>query len=383
MKECPEFQLLLGCAHVHLGKQNVMQIQTILQQELDWDFLQQIALQHGVIPLLYWNLKQTCSEAVPALHLSALQALFQANAQQNVLLVNELIRLFRLFQENQIPILPFKGPMLAIINYGNLALRQIVDLDILVNEQEIEKAKLLLINQGYELRIKVPWEMHLIRQNGFYNVDLHNTIVPQHLSHPLRSEDIWQQIEQIQFAGTTLYTLSPEMNLLVLCLHGTKDCWNRLCRICDISELIHNQSIDWQIVIERANTQGWRRLIGLGLVLARDLLDTELPEEVERWIKTEPFVDKLATQVKQQLFCETTISVDEVERTLFHIRTRERLRDKFWALWGLMIHSGWFAPTSNDRDFIKLPPVLAFLYYLIRPIRVLGKYWRVIQGYFT
>jgi hypothetical protein len=382
MNHRPELELLLCCARTDLSQNDRNCIQSLLCQELDWEFLLQQSARHGVMPLLYWSLKQIDSAVIPLEFLNALQIRFQENAQQNMLLTQELVLLLKQFRQQGISVLTFKGTSLAFAIYGNLALRQITDLDILVHKQDYPKALDLLVAQGYQLRVQVPWETHLTRNNSLYNVDLHSSIAPAHLSHPLRSTDVWQNLEPLQFAGTTMLTLPPEMHLLVLCLHGTKDCWSRLNRICDISELIRTQSLDWQTLMKWSDVQGWRRLIGLGLVLAQDLLNTEVPNDVQRWIAVEQKIPRLVHQVKHHLFSEMSSPIDEVERTLFHVRTRERFQDKAFALRGLMQHSGWLSLTPNDQAFIKLPSGLTFLYYLIRPIRVLGKYWGVIQKRF-
>lgn len=382
MNHRPELELLLRCARTCLSQDDRNCIHSLLSQALDWEFLLQQSAHHGVMPLLYWSLKQIDSAVIPLEFLNTLQLRFQENAQQNMLLTQELAFLLKQFRQQGISVLTFKGPILAFAIYGNLALRQITDLDILVHKQHQAQALDLLVAQGYQLRVQVPWETHLTRNNNLYNVDLHSSIAPAHLSHPLRSTDVWQDLEPLQFADTTLLTWPPEMHLLVLCLHGTKDCWSSLNRICDISELIRSQPLDWQTLMRWSNSQGWRRLIGLGLVLARDLLNTEIPDDVQQWIALDQKIPKLANQIKQQLFSELNSPIDEVERTLFHVRTRERFQDKIFALRGLMKHSGWLSITPNDQAFITLPPRLTFLYYLIRPIRVLGKYWDVIQKRF-
>jgi hypothetical protein len=34
----------------------------------------------------------------------------------------------------------------------------------------------------------------------------------------------------------------------------------------------------------------------------------------------------------------------------------------------------WLTPNTSDRAFLSLPASLSFFYYLLRPIRVIGKY---------
>jgi len=53
----------------------------------------------------------------------------------NFFLTKELLELLTLFEAHCIPASPYKGPALAIMAYGNLALRQFSDLNILVHKR--------------------------------------------------------------------------------------------------------------------------------------------------------------------------------------------------------------------------------------------------------
>jgi hypothetical protein len=61
----PEIQLLLCCARTDVDPERAEQIRALLGGAIDWTYLMQTALQHRVMPLLYWNLHNTCPEAVP------------------------------------------------------------------------------------------------------------------------------------------------------------------------------------------------------------------------------------------------------------------------------------------------------------------------------
>jgi hypothetical protein len=90
---------------------------------------------------LYQSLNTTCPEAVPKANLAQLRNYFHANAQRNLFLTQELLKLLTLFKTNGISAIPYKGPVLAVAVYGNLALRQFGDLDILVHKRDVLRAK--------------------------------------------------------------------------------------------------------------------------------------------------------------------------------------------------------------------------------------------------
>ena len=125
----PEAELLLCCARIRMDSKNAARITVLLRQELNWDYLLTLAQYHGVLPLIYWHLRATWPEAVPAVSLDDLRDHFHANAQYNLLLTGALLKLLRLFEAHNIPAMPFKGPVLTAMAYGNITLRQFSDMD--------------------------------------------------------------------------------------------------------------------------------------------------------------------------------------------------------------------------------------------------------------
>ena len=67
-----------------------------------------------------------------------------------------MVSLLELFEQNQIPAVPYKGPALSVGIYGKLSLRQFADLDILVPEKNVGKATELLIDRGYQAHFVIP-----------------------------------------------------------------------------------------------------------------------------------------------------------------------------------------------------------------------------------
>jgi hypothetical protein len=375
-----------------MDSERAERIRNLLHKDMDWDYLIETALWHGVIPLLYWSLKATCPQAVPKAVLAQLRNYFHANAQSNLFLTGELLKLLNLLEAHQIPAIPFKGPVLAASAYGNLSLRQSGDLDILVHERDFMKSKDLLISQGYRptnfttpeeetylqsmtgaqeaVYLQRNWEYHFRRDRDDVTVDLHWGVLPKHF-FSLDIECFWERLEPVSLANTIVLNFPPEDLLLLLCMHGAKDCWKQLARLCDVAELIRTQQgIDWERSMEQAGTLGSERMLFLGLRLASDLLGTGLPPEVLQRMQTNPVVKLHAAQVREQLFCEVDILSGDfkINSFLFHLRVRERLQDKVRCCLYLI------TPNVPEWVFLPLPPSLSFLYYLLRPIRLVRKY---------
>ena len=59
----------------------------------------------------------------------------KANAHRALWLTLELLNIHRHLQARGLEVLPYKGPVLAEALYGNVALRQFSDLDLLVRSR--------------------------------------------------------------------------------------------------------------------------------------------------------------------------------------------------------------------------------------------------------
>ncbi|MGA9380378.1 MAG: nucleotidyltransferase family protein, partial [Phormidium sp.] len=150
----PELEVLLICATTLVNAERGDRLKILLQENIDWESLLKKATQHKLMPLLYSNLNSICPEAVPKAILTKLKVEFQYHTRHCLFLCGELVRLLNLFEGQGIPVLPFKGPVLAASAYGNLLLRQFGDLDILVHAEDIERAKALFLAQGYRMKIE-------------------------------------------------------------------------------------------------------------------------------------------------------------------------------------------------------------------------------------
>ncbi|MGH9903389.1 MAG: nucleotidyltransferase family protein, partial [Pyrinomonadaceae bacterium] len=109
----PEFEILLLCAVTTLDPGRADRVRSLLRRDIDWSLLLRSAFTHGLMPILYRNLNDLCPAAVPRDVMEQLRNQFHENAYYNLFRTRELLRLLRLFEDDGIPMLPFKGPVLA------------------------------------------------------------------------------------------------------------------------------------------------------------------------------------------------------------------------------------------------------------------------------
>jgi hypothetical protein len=370
----PEDELLLCCATTAVDPERAERMRSLLREPIDWQYLNDAADTHGIKPLLAQNLSGTCAELVPKPVLNQLGRFLSVHSLKNLFLACEALKLLSSLEKSGISAIPWKGPVLAATAYGNVALRQFSDLDILVREQDAVRAKDLLLSLGYRLYEKSAEDeiafhtlrqvYELVRLDGRVAVELHWAITSQTFYFPLDPASLWEQVETVSLNGTPVRNLGPEDLLMVLCVHGAKHHWGRLMWICDIAELLraYSQKIDWARLMNRARTLGGVRMLSLGLLLARDLLGAKIPVDVLQQTQGGPRLAFLAAEVRSRLFSGGTLMA--VERPAFYIQLRERPQDRLRC----RLYLGYrkLAPQTQARTLRLLHSGRSVLHFFYR-----------------
>lgn len=370
----PEVDLTLCCARTVSTPEVRFRIKEIAAQGIDWQLLVQLATSHGVRPLVYQSLRTACWEDVPEKTRHELSHFYSTNSARNRFLAGELLRILRLFEAEQILAVPFKGPVLASVLYGDLALREFVDLDFLIRERDVSRTKEILSNQGYQSnftsRAIIPDsdEVVLSCSSTGVMVELHWQFLPRRFAPVLAAEDVWNGIETGAFWDRQVWSFSSQDTFLFLAVHGAKHSWSVLKWLCDLAEFIRsNPEMDWPRLFSRAETLGAVRTCRLAIYLAAELLQAEAPSSILGEVRKDAQVRRLAQDVRLRI--EEPRDVQPVEGQIFNLKLKERLRDKIrYVFLQCTQYSG------EEERFLPLPSTLSFMYVFVRPVWLLRRY---------
>lgn len=380
-----EHLLLIELTNSNLSSQKINSIKQILKNDIDWDYFIKLYEHHQISSLVYWNIKTHFGNLIPESYLSQLESNYKNTAVRNMFLTDELLSILKEYNLNEIKAIPIKGPLIAEQIYENLTVREFIDIDILVYQKDVEKAKDILIQGGYSLKFDLSEEDDkAYRSSSFYlkdqkihytlvnedkniSVELHWLFVPTEYSFSPNINNIWQRASYFELEGKEILSLSIEDLLLYLCIHGTKHHWMQLKWICDINELINkNKDLDWNKLSANAIKYKCERMILLGLKLTNELYHTELPTNLIKKIDSRKDIRRLTDEVISNLFAERyTFSF----KNLFYLRAMENNVDRI-----RYITESYLVPTPKEFVLINLPKSLSFLYYFIRPVRLGLKY---------
>jgi hypothetical protein len=374
----PEIRLLIKLAKSQLLAHDIHEICLLLRNPIDWKSLVNTAVAHRVYPLVYQNIFRHLSDQVPPSLLPTLNTMMSNHIRRNLLLCNDLKHLLKIFFARGLRAIPYKGPILGLLYYKNLALRPFDDLDIIVHPRDISKVIKVLQENGYEQtryslgdRLEFLHHFYFIHPKNNYILEVHWRLAQKYLSFPFKTGDIWKNVRQQVFFNQPFYNFSETDLFMILCLHAAKHYWSRLIWICDLAEFINSNPLFISSeLFEKATKLGIRRLIFMNLLLVHNLFNVELAEEILAEIFAEPFVHNNSQLLVQKFIFAPNIQSAQLDMNALFAQMRERRRDRIpFFIYHLL------TPNAKDRS-IRLPVRLDLLYYILRPFRLI---WQLIK----
>ena len=285
-----ERDLILNCARLKLDGPLLDQTEEILRRPLAWNAILPMSELHSVAPLLHRHLKRFYdSDLIPA---EARRTLFKIShrvSYRNRQFSRAFQELHQVFAEAGIPILVLKGLSLVELIYGNLSLRPLIDLNLLIPREQLETAKNVLSRMGYTVPTRYAAQrlsrwltsaLHLVKPGDFkIQLLLQWDLIDRPRVHAIDLRSFWDEAKPALISERDALIPSPVDLVLYLCLQPGKQGYlnscavhledpagfvftewtdNRLIRYTDIHEAIrHYQgTIRWETLVERAKAGG-------------------------------------------------------------------------------------------------------------------------------
>jgi len=127
-----------------------------------------------------------------------------------------------------------------------------------------------------------------------------------------------------------------------------------------------NREADWDLILRRAKRYNVETLLLIGMHLAKDLAEAELPSEVTNRLKKDVKIEKVSKLVQRHIFSNG--KSEKLSDFLLKINLRNP-SDRVRYFFGRS-----FVPAFEDWEYVSLPDWLFPLYYLIRPFRLTVQY---------
>jgi glycosyltransferase involved in cell wall biosynthesis len=243
---------------------------------------------HRLLPLVHRNLK---AAGVDDPDLPRLAGLRRRHWYENQVRLHQVRSALDVLTAAGIPLLFLKGVPLALSYYGDLGLRPMGDVDVLVPRSEAERAldalEALSWRDAGGLTRQQLWRTHHgsgLRHPDGGDLDLH-----WHLGTPLllpddedaSSDDFWDASEALAIPqhGLAGRMLAPTDMLLHLVAHGLWAGSDSTVRwIADSCVVLQQRDIDWARLVDQAGRRRIAPLVGDALRYLTDQLEADVPE---------------------------------------------------------------------------------------------------------
>lgn len=343
-----------------------------------WDSLFRLAEDHGVLPLLYQALSWMPDWA-PAAELARLKQSYQANLHKVLFLSREFIRIASRLEATGIEFLPFKGFTLAEAVYGDIALRQSGDIDLLVRAYDVPRTRQAVAEIGYTPRavfskaeedayLKSGYECAFDCALGRNLLEVQWAIQPRFYAVDVEMDGLFERAVPASVAGHRLRTPGIEDQFIVLSLHAAKHAWRKLIWLCDIARVARGSSLNWNWIGSQAQRLGIVRILRVSLLLAKRFLSEEIPVAAESNLPRDPQAEGIAENICRQIVAQDEMDVESLDYFRLMLRLRERPVDRARFLSRLAL-----TPGPNEWSAVRLPGPLFPLYRLIRISRLAAR----------
>jgi hypothetical protein len=286
----PEFQLVAACAVWPPSDRRTEAIRAAAAAPLDWPRFVRVAKRHQVIGLIHEGLTRVRPN-VPLEITGEIGAQATALVHENLAIARESLRLQRLFEDANLPVLFIKGATLAMLAFRNLGLRSSHDIDLLVDHEALPAAIALILRAGYscfdpppdisdtQLRLLMPLRKDLgfVHHATGLRIELHWRLFLN--PHAMAENSIMAESRIVPVNGAAgLRSLGEEDLFAYLCLHGAFHWWYRLKWLADINALIGiAPAANIERLFRAAETRGVGRAAAQALLLCHRLLGAALP----------------------------------------------------------------------------------------------------------
>ncbi|MDY0361381.1 MAG: nucleotidyltransferase family protein [Desulforegulaceae bacterium] len=291
-----------------------------------------------------------------------------------------LLKILNFLKEEQIFGIPVKGPLLAEFLYNDISSRAFADLDIFIFQKDLYKAVKILEKQGYKPELDLDEKKTMIFSRHEYDfklydksshtiVELHWELSGRYTKSPITLDNYFRTLCDFNILNKKVQKLSNETEFIYLCIHSGKHCYEKLEMLYSIAVYFNKIKDSFDLIINMADEMKCRKIVLFSVYLCIDFFNLKVDENVLNQIKAYKDFGKIKNQVAN--FIENNANFSKTRFSNLHIKLQENIYLKIILRLRLI-----FTPTCSEWAVVKLPAKLSFLYYFIRPFRLVFLFFK-------
>jgi hypothetical protein len=378
--------LLIGLCRLDFGVELKVMLQALVEEITDWEYFTSLANSHGVAALVYNNLERMgFLRFIPAETADFLRNALLMSLSRNAKNTQMMGEVLKLLNRESVKTVLLKGMALEQMVYENRGLRQMTDVDVLVERKDCIRARNELMNNGYAtLPFKSAIHKLIIQyigkhlpsliKNGF-SVELHHELFGA--GKNVLTKMLFDNSYESELAGEKVFIPQPQIFFLYLVKHLFLHEMNNESQLRLYTDLVvligkfREEIINYDL-LEYATRAGMCEILAWRLEPLSDLWGISFPE----WIND--FIDKWynpASINKFVFFLKSPKDNPLSDKAWLYRNTLKDIpglhRKLIFILGDLFPTISWMKNRYGCTSGVK-----ALLYY---PHRI-GKLWYLVKG---
>jgi Uncharacterised nucleotidyltransferase len=236
----------------------------------------------------------------------------------------ELRNLVSEFRRHKLDFVVLKGAALAFIAYPDSSLRSVSDVDLLVRQENLEKALKVIADAGFRCPERFEFASPLIIKDSVVPgeeislplekpgtqalIEVHTQLESAEPWFPVPIEKVWEHIEETAWNDVSIPILDVHEFLFHLVLHLSRghSFSLGLRPLLDVHLWVELQEkrLDWQWIRKESRRRGYSDWMFLTLKIVNDSFHTPIPREFFDQMAKPPELERLQKLAYEQIWAD-------------------------------------------------------------------------------
>ena len=291
------------------------QLRRALAAVTDWPGLHEVALRQGMGGLLARRILAASPDWVPA-DVRAEYAELRRNVELRALRqASQLVAIDEHFRAASVPLLWIKGPVLSVQLWQEPGVRVCVDLDALVRQEDVPRARDALGRCGFAEALPYDWigesvwlegqhDLGFTHRETGLSLELHWRVGPRFHDDSLAAETLLSDVTQVRLLGRAVSAPSATSAALIHAVHAAGHEWDRVEQVAVMAALLAGLCPgDQDRLGVLAAEQGCARREYIAVLLAHHLAGAAASASLLRAARRDGRAVELASAAGARLLC--------------------------------------------------------------------------------
>ena len=294
-----EEKLLLALCRLDFTDENLKKIRSLISVVRDWKYFRSLANSHGVAALVWYNLeKHDLLSGIPEEVIVYLRSTLMISLSRNAFNTEAMGEVLRILNKENIKTVILKGLALENSIYGALGLRQMSDVDILINREKCISARDLLISKGFvSLPVKSVFHERIMPYFGKHLPSLLKNGMSVEIHHELFGERdnvltniLFDSSYEVEIKGEKAWFPQPQIFFLYLIKHLWQHEMNNESQLRLYTDLVvliekHSDEILNSDLLKNVSGQEMSEMLVSHLEPLRDFWGIDFPDVINDFIE--------------------------------------------------------------------------------------------------